>query len=245
MSAFKIGKSLFYKAIINVTYKYSCATIKKTERKMRKKLSLQNESVQIAIKALKKNNMGGYYVSTKKALLELLSSLVPKNNTVGWGDSLTLEELGVFDFFLNGHYTCFNKHNHTLTKEEKRQVYISNFSADTFVTGTNTVTLDGTIFNIDGNGSRVAPMLYGPSQVLVVVGTNKLTENTEEAIERARQISAPLDAKRLEKHTPCVNLHKCIDCRHKERICNDFVLITGQFKKERIKVIFIDGDYGY
>ena len=79
----------------------------------------------------------------------------------------------------------------------------------------------------------------------VVVGTNKLVDMVEDAVSRARQIAAPLDAKRLKKDTPCVKLGKCIDCRHKHRICNDFVLITGQLVKDRIKVIFINGDYGF
>lgn len=88
-------------------------------------------------------------------------------------------------------------------------------------------------------------MLYGPRQVIVVVGTNKIVKDTEEAVKRARQTAAPLDAKRLHKSTPCTVLDRCIDCSHKERICNDFVLIAGQFDKNRIKVIFVDGDFGY
>jgi hypothetical protein len=88
-------------------------------------------------------------------------------------------------------------------------------------------------------------MLYGPEQVIVVVGVNKLTDNVEAAIHRTRQIAAPLDAQRLGKETPCSKLGRCIDCNHKERICNDFVLITGQFSKDRIKVIIVNEDLGY
>ncbi|MPM73200.1 hypothetical protein SDC9_120176 [bioreactor metagenome] len=88
-------------------------------------------------------------------------------------------------------------------------------------------------------------MLYGPKQVIVVVGINKLVDTVEDAIERARQIAAPLDAKRLSKETPCTKLDKCIDCNHQQRICNDFVLITGQFIKNRIKVIVVNQAYGF
>lgn len=121
---------------------------------------------------------------------------------------------------------------------------MKNFDADTFLTGTNAITLDGKLFNIDGNGSRIAPMLYGPRQVIVVAGVNKLVDTVEDA-NRARQIAAPLDAKRLRKDTPCTKLNICIDCRHEQRICNDFVLITGQFVKDRIKVILINQAYGF
>ena len=82
-------------------------------------------------------------------------------------------------------------------------------------------------------------MLYGPNQVIIVIGVNKICDDLDSAIKRTRQIAAPLDAKRLKKSTPCFSLGRCIDCRHKERICNDFVLITGQFKKDRIKVIIL------
>ena len=116
---------------------------------------------------------------------------------------------------------------------------------DTFLTGINAVTTNGELFNIDGNGSRVAPIIYGPKQVLAVVGTNKIVESVDAAILRTRQIAAPLDAKRLGKETPCTILDKCIDCHHSQRICNDFVLITGQFEKQRIKVIIIEGNYGF
>jgi hypothetical protein len=101
------------------------------------------------------------------------------------------------------------------------------------------------LFNIDGNGSRVAPMIYGPEQVIVVVGVNKITESLESAISRVRQAAAPLDAKRLGKDTPCAKLGYCVDCSHPQRICNCFVLIARQFIKRRINVIIINETLGY
>lgn len=194
---------------------------------------------------LNKNNMGGYYLDNRSQLIGLLTELIPEGSTVGCGDSVTLEETGVFDFLRQDRYNFLDKYKKGLTREEKNSIYIRNFSADTFITGTNAITRDGRLFNIDGNGSRVAPMLYGPGQVIVVAGINKLSDSLEEAIERTRQIAAPLDAKRLGKGTPCTVLNRCIDCGHKERICNDFVLITGQFLKERIKVILINETLGF
>lgn len=189
---------------------------------------------------LKRNHMTGYFIQQRKDLFSLLKSLVPEGQTVGWGDSLTLEDLGIFDFFRSECYTVYDKHVPELTSEEKRALYIKNFSADTFITGTNAVTTDGLLVNIDGNGSRVAPMIYGPGQVIVIVGKNKIVDDLDSAMERVRQTAAPLDAKRLEKDTPCVKLGKCIDCRHPQRICNDFVVIAGQFNRDRIKVIIVD-----
>lgn len=204
-----------------------------------------DEKIKVLIRNLKKNNMRGVYVKNTPELIEKISELIPEGHKVGCGDSVTLEQTGVFEFLRNGNYIFYDKHQPGLRPEEKRALYLQNFSADTFVTGTNGVTLDGTLFNIDGNGSRVAPMLYGPSQVIVVVGVNKITETMADAMERARTVAAPLDAIRLGKDTPCTKLHTCVDCQHEQRICNDFVWITGQFDRNRIKVIIVGETLGY
>jgi len=204
-----------------------------------------DKEVQSVISSLKKNNMAGYFVNGKNELINLLNQLIPQGAMVGCGDSVTLEQMGVFDFLRNGNYSFNDKFEPGLSSEDKRALYIKNFSANTFITGTSAVTADGKIFNIDGNGSRVAPMIYGPEQVIIVIGKNKIVENVDAAIGRTRQIAAPLDAKRLKKDTPCTKLGKCIDCNHKERICNDFVLITGQFVEDRIKVVIVNETLGY
>ncbi|MDR1770674.1 MAG: lactate utilization protein [Hungatella sp.] len=203
------------------------------------------QDIPLLIKHLQRNNMAGYLVQDKNELLELLRKLIADGMTVGCGDSVTLEQTGVFEDLRNRDVDFLDKFDPSLTREEKRKIYLRNFSADTFITGANAITMDGKIFNIDGNGSRVAPMLYGPEQVIVVAGANKITKDAEAAIKRTRQIAAPLDAKRLNKSTPCTSLGRCIDCGHRERICNDFVLIAGQFVKDRIKVIIVNEELGY
>ena len=202
-----------------------------------------------SIDNLKRNfeqhNMAIFKVSNSQELLTLLNEFINDRTTVGCGDSVTLEQTGVFDYLRKRDIVFLDKYQPGLSHEDKRVIYLRNFSADTFVTGSNAITMDGKIFNIDGNGSRVAPIIYGPEQVIVVVGTNKITENVDEAIKRVRQIAAPLDAKRLGKGTPCTKLNRCVDCSHKERICNDFVLIANQFVKDRIKIIIVDQELGY
>ncbi len=197
------------------------------------------------IKNLFRNNMAGYYVESAAKLHVLLRELMPEGQTVGCGDSVTLEQTGVLEYVRKHNYNFLDKYRDGLQHEDKRELYLQSFRADTFLTGVNAVTINGELFNIDGNGSRVAPIIYGPKQVIAVAGTNKIVKTVDDAILRARQIAAPLDAKRLGKETPCTKLNKCIDCRHPQRICNDFVLITNQFEKQRIKIILIEGNYGY
>lgn len=151
------------------------------------------------LKNLKANHMSGYYVKDKAELLTLLEELLPKEITIGSGDSVTLEVTGVFDFLRRGNYHFYDKHDSLLTKEEKRRLYIHNFDADVFITSSNAVTKSGKIFNIDGNGSRVAPIIYGPKKVIIVIGKNKIVPTVEDAIRRTREIAAPNDAKRLKK----------------------------------------------
>ena len=209
------------------------------------KENVMHTTVQATMDNLRSNRMAGYFVADQAELLELLQKLIPKGAAVGSGDSVTLEQTGVFEFLRNGDYTFYDKFQPGLTSARKRALYLKNFSAHTFITGTSAVTMDGKLFNIDGNGSRVAPMIYGPEQVIVVVGANKIVPDVQAAIERTRQIAAPLDAARLKKDTPCAKLGRCVDCSHKQRICNDFVLITGQFAENRIKVIILDKTLGY
>lgn len=204
-----------------------------------------NDAIQRTIASLNRNNIAGYYADSIPHLHEIILNLLHKGETIGCGDSVTLEQTGIFELVRCEDYRFLDKHQIGLNHDEKREIYLQNFRVDTFLTGINAVTMDGKLFNIDGNGSRVAPILYGPKQVIAVVGTNKIVATVDDAIERTRQIAAPLDAKRLGKDTPCTKLSKCIDCHHTKRICNDFVLITGQFEKYRIKVIFVEGNYGF
>lgn len=201
--------------------------------------------VNAVIKKLNQHNIAGYYVKDVNQLLKTIQSLLIEGEVIGCGDSITLEETGIFPFLRNGNYSFLDKHAPGLSSVDKREIYLQNFRANTFISGVNAITTEGKLYFIDGNGSRVAPIIYGPKQVILVTGTNKIVSNSEEAIYRIRQIAAPLDAKRLGKGTPCTSLGQCIDCESKERICNDFVCITGQFVKDRIKVIFLQGSFGY
>jgi hypothetical protein len=205
----------------------------------------QNMQIQRVIKNLNKNNMAGYYVKDEKELIQKLRELVPEGTMVGVGDSMTLFEAGVIDFLRKGDFEFLDKYKEGITKDEKTQIYIENFLADTFICSTNALTEEGELYNIDGNGSRLAPIIYGSKQVILVAGINKIVKDIGEAERRVRQYAAPIDAKRLGKNTPCVKLGYCVDCKSDERICNTFVAVKRQFIKDRIKVIIVAKSLGY
>lgn len=203
------------------------------------------KKVERTIKNINNRNMEGYYIENREQLFQKLKDLIIEGSTIGVGDSETLFEIGVIDFLRNGKFNFLDKYKVGLTSDDKRDIYIKNFSADTFICSTNAITESGELYNIDGNGSRVAPMIYGPKQVILVTGINKIVKNSEEAEIRVRQYAAPIDAKRLNKDMPCTKLGYCIDCKSPNRICNDFVVIRGQFIKGRIKILIVGEMLGY
>lgn len=205
----------------------------------------REKQIERTINSLEKHNISGFFVKDENELLQKIKELIKEDSIVGVGDSMTLFATGVIDLLRNGKYHFLDKYKEGLTREEKDQLYRNNFNADTFLSSTNALTEEGELFNIDGNGSRVAPMIYGPRQVIIVAGINKLVKNMEEAEKRVRNYAAPMDAKRLNKKTPCVSLGYCVDCKSEERICNSFVSIKRQFVKGRIKVIIVGKELGY
>ncbi len=194
---------------------------------------------------LERHNFSAVFVTNESELHAKIQEWVSENSTVAVGDSMTLFETGIIELLRNGKYNFLDKYRAEITREEKKQIYRRSFSADTFLCSTNALTEEGELYNIDGNGSRVAAMIYGPEQVIVVAGINKIVKDLEEAEKRARNHAAPLDAQRLNKNTPCASLGYCVDCKSDERICNDFVVIKRQFTKGRIKVIIVGKALGY
>ena len=209
------------------------------------KNGFMKSNIENTIINLEKNNIRGYYVSGAEELHALLEDLIPDGSTVGCGDSVTLEQLNVLDYLRDKDVLFYDKHKQGLNSTDKRELYLKNFRADFFVSGVNAVTETGELINIDGNGSRVAPIIYGPPKVILIAGTNKLVKNSEDGKIRARQVAAPLDSKRLNRNTPCAATGHCTDCKSPDRICNTFVMIARQFDPERIHVILVEGDYGY
>ena len=118
-------------------------------------------------------------------------------------------------------------------------------TSDWYITGTNAISLEGHIVNIDHSGNRVAAMIYGPDNVVIIVGINKIVDSLSDAISRVRNIASPLNAKRAGFTPPCVELNKCVDCKSKERVCNSLVIIEGQEVIGRMKVFIVNESAGF
>lgn len=197
------------------------------------------------IEALNKNNMNGYLVNTNEELIEKIKELVKENATVSCGGSMSLFETGVIDHLRSGRYDFLDRYKEGLNKEEVTKIFKESFFADAYFASSNAVTEDGKLYNVDGNGNRVAAMLFGPEKVILIVGVNKIVKNIDEAVIRNREVSAPANAKRLNKVTPCTKVGYCMNCKGSDKICREFTVIASQGNKDRIHVIFMNNDIGY
>jgi len=180
----------------------------------------------------------------KKIVLE---KILPDTGakSVSWGGSMTLNTIGLCDALRGSrHLDVIDPFDKNATREEAAASRGRALSADLFLSGTNAVTQDGQLVNLDMTGNRVGAMAYGPKCVVVVVGRNKIVEDIDAAIARIKNFVAPANAMRLKKKTPCVKTTYCQECNSPERLCNTWIISEKSFPKGRIKIILVNEDMG-
>lgn len=194
--------------------------------------------IEQTIRSLCKNNMPAELVKDRHAARQKALSMIGDDVVIGAGGSVTAEQCGIWGA-LRGRQGFFDWMRPGISPEEKSELRRKSLLADVFVTGTNAITMDGKLYNCDFYGNRVAAMVFGPKKVIVVAGKNKIVKNIQEAKERMETVAAPLNSKRLGRHTPCVKAGYCTDCDSPERICCHTVIQERQMQK-RIHVIIVD-----
>lgn len=212
------------------------------------------------IDSLQKRGMNGQYASNRHEALSAILNMIPPGVVVARGDSMSVNQVGVISALIERNQNQLidpfkiDANGRWGKAEERYRLERESFFADILVVGTNAITLDGKLVNIDGNGNRVAAMIYGPEKVIIIVGINKIAKDVTEALERIHQFAAPLNAKRHYMKNrfpnfvdlPCVKTGICIDCRHEWRICNYTVIIEGAMPqhKGRINVVIVGEELG-
>lgn len=192
---------------------------------------------------LRANRMDAYFVKTSDEAVKLVESLIPEGSVCRVGGSRTLHETGIISLLENGNYDY--RDSHTVPAEEVETARREAFFADYFLASANAITEDGEIYNVDGAGTRVAPIIYGPKNVILVAGTNKLVSDIAAAEDRLRNLAAPSNAKRLGCKTPCAETGVCMNCKSPGRICCSYTLLGYQRLPGRIKVIIVGEHLGY
>lgn len=203
-----------------------------------------DKRAQVLIKNLRARHFEAFYCANKEQALTKALELIPKGVSVGWGGALSAQQIGLIDALNAGEYNAIDR-DQTNTPEEREQAMKKCLLADVFVTGANAISLDGQMVNIDGNGNRVAAIVYGPGSVLVIAGMNKVVDTLENAVTRARTVAAPMNKQRFALETPCEVTGACANCKSEGCICNQ-ILITRNCKPAgRIKFILVGEDLGF
>ena len=235
--------------------------INKTDLSQEKKWFYEQRA-KTAVNNLQKKNINAQYVSSRQEALTTLLEMIPAGAMVARGDSVTIDQIGIIPELRK------RKQNRLIDPierdadglyvipkfEQRKKIARETFSADIFLVGTNAVTLDGKLVNIDAWGNRVSATIFGPEKVVIVAGVNKIVKDVNEALERIHNVAAPMNAKwhYLKHHfeeygaLPCVRTGSCVDCNHDWRICRYTVIIEGAMirEKDRINVVLVGEELG-
>lgn len=207
---------------------------------------MAQRKIESAIKALKRNRFDARLVPDKEELLQLLNEMVPEQAVVANGGSVTLQETGVMDWIRSGKFQFVDRYRKGMTAEERRDTFLRSLDADWYFTSANAITMDGQLYNIDGNSNRVAAIAYGPRNVVVVAGANKLVQDLDEAERRVKNWSVAANCIRLDVHTTgCSLTGKCTDCKSPDRMCCNTLISSFQREPGRVKVFLLPDSLGY
>ena len=195
---------------------------------------------QKVIKGLESRNMTGYYAASKEEALKTALSLIPEGSSVTMGGSMSAQEIGLVAAVKEGNYRFIDRH-----AGDPRAAMLAGYDADVFLSSVNAMTDDGVLVNIDGNSNRVSALAQGPRKVIIIVGMNKICDDVDGAMKRARNVAAPINAQRFGLDTPCSKTGMCMDCKSPDTICCQFLITRYSKHAGRIHVILVNDNLGF
>ena len=193
------------------------------------------------IKGLESRNMTGYYVPTAQDALKKALELIPEGATVTMGGAMSAHEIGLVDALKKGKYNFIDRDE----EEDKRAAMLKAYDADYFLASVNAMSEDGVLVNIDGNSNRVSAIAQGPKHVLFIVGMNKVCDDVDGAMKRARNVAAPINAQRFGLNTPCSKTGSCMNCKSPDTICCQFLITRFSRHAGRIHLILVGENLGF
>ena len=193
------------------------------------------------IQGLESRNMTGYYAESREAALEQALALIPEGGSVAMGGAMSAHEIGLVQALKDGDYRFIDRD----ACSDKRQAMLMAYDADVFLSSANAITQDGVLVNIDGNSNRVSAIAQGPKKVVMIVGMNKVCDDVDGAMKRARNVAAPINAQRFGLSTPCAKTGACMNCKSPDTICCQFLITRYSRHKDRIHVILVNDSLGF
>ena len=197
------------------------------------------------VKAMQRRHFDAYYCATASEAKAKVNELIPDGASVTWGGTMTVRDMDIPKMLQERGTLKVWDRDKVETPEEKQEIYLRAFQADYYLSSANAITEDGVIVNIDGNGNRVAAITWGPQHVIFVVGMNKVAQDPEAALKRARSTAAPINAARFDIQTPCQLDGQCHNCNSPQSICNYIHFLRNSSKPGRIIVILVGENLGY
>lgn len=192
------------------------------------------------ISGLKSRNMTGYYAADREEALKIALSLIPDGSSVAMGGCMSASEIGLTDEIKGERYRYIDR-----SKMDMRESLLASYDADVFISSANAMTADGMLVNIDGNANRVSCIAQGPRKVVFIVGMNKICDDLDGAMKRARNVAATTNAQRFDVDTPCKRTGKCFDCKSPDTICCQFLITRFSRHEGRIHVILVNDNLGF
>ena len=196
---------------------------------------------QKVIKGLKSRGMSGYYAANKEEALKLALDLIPEGSVVNMGGCMSAIQIGLVAALKEGNYTFVDRDE----AEDRRAAMIAAFEADVFLASANAITEDGVMVNIDGSANRIAALAFGPRKLVHIVGMNKVCADVDDAVKRARNVAAPINAQRFGLSTPCSKTGACGNCKSDDCICCQMLITRFAMDKNRVHVILVNEDLGF
>lgn len=197
------------------------------------------------VAALEKNGFDALYVSSAAEAAEKILGFISPASKVGFGGSMTAKAMELAERARQKGAEILDHNAPGLSAEQKMEILRAQLTCDVFISSANAITMDGCIFNVDGNGNRVAALSFGPRKNIVVAGLNKIVANLDEAYERLRLYAAPLNNIRLSKPNPCVKAGYCMDCALDTRICRIYHILKRRPSLSDFTVIIVGEELGF
>ena len=196
---------------------------------------------QKVIKGLASRNMTGYYAASAEEAKKIALDLIPEGSSISMGGGMSVHEIGLVDALKEGSYNFIDRDK----AEDKRAAMLAAYDADFFLSSCNAMTEDGILVNIDGNSNRVSAIAQGPKKVIFIVGMNKVCDDVDGAMKRARNVAAPINAQRFGLDTPCAKTGSCMNCKSPDTICCQFLITRFSRHEGRIHVILVNDTLGF
>ena len=207
---------------------------------MNENMRKRNEALaQTVIKGLQSRNMTGHYAENKEEALKEALELISEESTIAMGGCMSAHEIGLIEALEKGNYPYLDR-----DKMDAREGLLAAYDADIFLSSANAMTNDGILVNIDGNSNRVSCIAQGPKKVIFIVGMNKVCDDLDSAMKRARNVAAPANAQRFPVKTPCKETGRCYDCKSPDTICCQFLITRYSRHTDRIHVILVNDSLG-